>query len=109
MKLKLKDLLKEAPMAPAFPKMKTDAERKAALEPKGFSDDEPSEDPKDVDRLVDKLENTAAIKLAVKRINQKTEVAPAIIAFAKLLDRQMPGALNPSRIQQVLRGLRELG
>ena len=44
-----------------------------------------------------------------KRINQKTEVAPAIIAFAKLLDRQMPGALNPARVQQVLRGLRELG
>ena len=36
MKLKdiLKDRLNEAPMRRAFPRMKTDAERKAALEPR---------------------------------------------------------------------------
>ena len=48
------ELLKEAPMVQAFPKMKTDAERKAALEPSaGVPGQEP--EPLDIEYYSDQL------------------------------------------------------
>jgi len=67
-----------------------------------------AEDPKDVQKLVDKLKNNQAIKLAVKKINMKTEVAPAIVAFAQLLNDQVKGALTSGRRQQIIKALKEL-
>ena len=46
-------LLNEAPMVQAFPKMKTAAQRKAALEPKDYSDDGP--EPIDIEYYSDQL------------------------------------------------------
>ncbi len=48
--------LTEAPMKRAFPRMKTDAERKAALEPKSYSDDTPpGQEPIDFEYYSDQL------------------------------------------------------
>ena len=48
--------LNEAPMVRAFPKIKTDAERKAALEPKSYSDDTPpGQEPLDIEYYSDQL------------------------------------------------------
>ena len=48
--------LTEAPMTRAFPRMKTDAERKAALEPKSYSDDTPpGQEPIDFEYYSDQL------------------------------------------------------
>ena len=50
------DKLNEAPMRQAFPRMKTDAERKAALEPKSYSDDTPpGQEPIDFEYYSDQL------------------------------------------------------
>ena len=52
----MNDALLEAPMVRAFPKMKTDAQRKAALEPKSYSDDtSPSLEPLDIEYYSDQL------------------------------------------------------
>jgi hypothetical protein len=70
--------------------------------------DQGMEDPKDVDKLVDKLKNNQSIKLAVKKINMKNEVGPAIIAFAQMLNDQVPGALTSGRRQQIIKSLKEM-
>ncbi len=67
-----------------------------------------STDPKDVQKLVDKLKNNQGIKLAVKKINMKNEVGPAIIAFAQLLNDQVPGALTSGRRQQIIKAMKEM-
>ena len=74
----------------------------------GAAKDAESEDPKDVAKLTDKLKNNQAIKLAVKKINMKNEVGPAIIAFAQMLNDQVPGALTSGRRQQIIRALKEM-
>ena len=70
---------------------------------------QPADEPKDVEKLVDKLKNNQAIKLAVKKINMKAEVTPAIIAFAQMLNDQVPGALTSGRRQQIIAALKEMG
>ena len=65
-------------------------------------------DPKDVGKLVDKLKNNQAIKLAVKKINMKNEVGPAIIAFAQMLNDQVSGALTSGIRQQIITALKEM-
>ena len=95
---KLKDILLEADI---FGPAKIE-------DPAGESGVDNEEDPKDVTKLVDKLKNNQAVKLAVKKINMKTEVAPAIIAFAELLNTQVPGALTSGRRQQIIRALKEM-
>tara|TARA_R110000796_G_scaffold232570_1_gene350979 strand:+ start:222 stop:584 length:363 start_codon:yes stop_codon:yes gene_type:complete len=65
-------------------------------------------EPKDVQKLVDKLKSNQAIKLAVKRINMKNEVAPAIIAFAQLLNDQVPNALTTGKLQQIIKAMKEM-
>jgi len=70
---------------------------------------QPAGDPKDVEKLVDKLKNNQAIKLAVKKINMKNEVAPAIIAFAQLLNDQVPGSLTSGRRTQIIKALKDMG
>ena len=70
---------------------------------------QPADEPKDVEKLVDKLKNNQAIKLAVKKINMKNEVTPAIIAFAQMLNDQVPGALTSGRRQQIIAALKEMG
>ena len=70
--------------------------------------DQGMEDPKDVDKLVDKLKNNQSIKLAVKKINMKNEVGPAIIAFAQMLNDQVKGALTSARRQQIIKAMKEM-
>ena len=72
-------------------------------------DNQGTDDPKDVGKLVDKLKSNQAIKLAVKKINMKNEVAPAIIAFAQLLNDQVPGALSSGKRMQIITALKEMG
>ena len=67
-----------------------------------------SEDPKDVAKLVDKLKNNQGIRLAVQKINLKNEVGPAIIAFAALLNDQVPGALTSGKRQQIIKAMKEM-
>jgi hypothetical protein len=66
------------------------------------------EKPKDVEKLVDRLKNNQGIKLAVKKINMKNEVGPAIIAFAQMLNDQVPGALTSSRRQYIIKAMKEM-
>jgi len=101
MKIKLKSLISEATLDDLVGKSASGGEEGAAG-PTG------SEDPKDVQKLTDKFMNNQSIKTAIKRINMKTEVAPAIIAFAKLLNIQVPGSINSSRRQQITKALRDL-
>ena len=65
-------------------------------------------DEKDVEKLTDKLKNNQAIKLAVKKINMKNEVGPAIIAFAQMLNDQVPGALTSARRQYIIKAMKEM-
>jgi hypothetical protein len=95
---KLKDILAEADIFNTGDKL-ADRDRGSGIG---------AEDPKDVQKLVDKLKNNQAIKLAVKKINMKTEVAPAVVAFAQLLNDQVPGALTSGRRQQIIKALKEL-
>jgi len=89
---KLKDILLEADVF--------DADSNATKQDTG--------DPKDVGKLVDKLKNNQAIKLAVKKINMKNEVGPAIIAFAQMLNDQVSGALTSGIRQQIITALKEM-
>ncbi len=103
MKIKLKNLISEATL--------DDLVGKAGAAGQGSTDDAApagSEDPRDVQKLTDKFMNNQSIKLAIKRINMKTEVAPAIIAFANLLNQQVPGAITAGRRQQIIKALRDL-
>ena len=70
--------------------------------------DATSDDPKDVQKLVDKLKMNQTIKIAVKKINMRTEVAPAIIAFAQMLNDQVSGALTSGIRQQIITALKEM-
>ena len=38
----------------------------------------------------------------------KNEVGPAIIAFAQLLNDQVPGALTSGRRQQIIKAMKEM-
>ena len=89
---KLKDILLEADVF--------DANSNATKQDTG--------DPKDVGKLVDKLKNNQDIKLAVKKINMKNEVGPAIIAFAQMLNDQVSGALTSGIRQQIITALKEM-
>ncbi len=103
MKIKLKNLILEATLDDL---VKTPAGSEAGGD--DGATDAGSEDPKDVQKLTDKFMNNQSIKLAIKRINMKTEVAPAIIAFANLLNQQVPGSLTSARRQQIIKALRDL-
>ena len=111
---KLKDILKESlgelPSSKLM-KMKwnpvTEADVFANTDDAGS--DQGTDDPKDVEKLVDRLKNNQGIKLAVKKINMKNEVAPAIIAFAQLLNDQVPGALTSGKRQQIIRAMKDMG
>ena len=100
MKIKLKNLISEVTLDDLVGGQDTASSDSAT--------DSGSEDPKDVQKLTDKFMNNQTIKLAIKRINMKTEVAPAIIAFAKLLNQQVPGAITAGRRQQIIKALRDL-
>ena len=39
----------------------------------------------------------------------KNEVAPAIIAFAQLLNDQVPGSLTSGRRTQIIKALKDMG
>jgi hypothetical protein len=110
---KLKDILKESigelPSSKLV-KMKWNPVTEADVFAKGdpATVGATSNDPKDVQKLVDKLKVNQTIKLAVKKINMRTEVAPAIIAFASLLNDQVPGALTAGKRQQIIKALKEM-
>ncbi len=103
MNIRLKHLLKEAGIwdTPGT----SDPSGQGQAPPAG-SPEATGDDPKDVQRLTDKMMNNQAIQLAVKKINMKNEVAPAIIAFAKMLNDQVPGALTGGRLAKLYRDLR---
>ncbi len=84
---KLKDILLEADVFGADDKKETDG---AA----------------DVSKLITKMTTNQAFKSAIEKINMKNEVAPAIIAFAQMLNDQVPGALNASRRQSIIKALK---
>ena len=93
---KLKDILLEADLPPGYEQGTQDGNNQG------------TDDPKDVEKLVDKLKSNQAIKLAVKKINMKNEVAPAIIAFAQMLNDQVKGALTSARRQQIIKAMKEM-
>jgi hypothetical protein len=110
---KLKDILKESlgelPSSKLM-KMKWNPVTEADVFDKSADagNTQGTDDPKDVGKLVDKLKNNQGIKLAVKKINMKNEVGPAIIAFAQLLNDQVPGALTSGRRQQIIKAMKEM-
>ena len=115
--MKLKKLLEgfaweRQPGAP-LPTLKDVAKQHKVNEAEVFDtgasgDNQGTDDPKDVGKLVDKLKSNQAIKLAVKKINMKNEVAPAIIAFAQMLNDQVPGALTSGKRVQIITALKEM-
>jgi len=101
MKIKLRDLISEATLDDLVGTSGDTSGQGQEGSPEATGDD-----PKDVQRLTDKMMNNQAIQLAVKKINMKNEVAPAIIAFAKMLNDQVPGALTGGRLAKLYRDLR---
>ena len=108
MKIKLKDLISEKTLddlvgATAGGNTKPDMDK---VFMKGQDRDELTDEPRDVQKLVDRMMNNQAMQLAVKKINMKTEVGPAVIAFAKMLNDQVPGSLSGGRLQRLIAELR---
>ncbi len=68
------------------------------------------EDPKDVERLMDKLLNNQQMKQAVKRINTVAEITPAVLAFVKLINTESPaaGKMNVSHVTKIKAALNKM-
>ncbi len=105
MKIKLKDLISEATLDDLVG-ASSDPSGQGQAPPPGSPEATGEEDPRDVQKLVDKMMNNQAMQLAVKKINMKSEVGPAVIAFAKMLNDQVPGSLSGGRLQRVIAELR---